>query len=46
MATLIQFLQTTLTQDLLPLFENRVFIEAWLDAFHANFERFSQFYLK
>jgi len=26
-------------------FENRTFIDAWLDAFHDNFERFSQFYL-
>jgi len=25
--------------DLLPLFEQRSFIEAWLDAFHENFER-------
>ncbi len=28
-----------LAQDLLPLFENRAFIDAWLDAFHENFER-------
>lgn len=34
-----------MAQDLLPLFENRAFIDAWLDAFHENFERFSQFYL-
>jgi predicted nucleotidyltransferase component of viral defense system len=35
-----------LAQDLLPLFENRAFIDAWLDAFHDNFERFSRFYLE
>lgn len=35
-----------LAQDLLPLFENRLFIETWLEAFHENFERFRQFYLK
>jgi hypothetical protein len=34
-----------MAQDLLPLFENRAFIDAWLDAFHENFERFCQFYL-
>jgi predicted nucleotidyltransferase component of viral defense system len=33
-----------LAQDLLPLFENRTFIEAWLDAFHENFTRFSEPY--
>ncbi len=35
-----------LAQDLLPLFENRPFIETWLEAFHTNFERFGQPYLK
>jgi len=40
-----QITRRELAQDLLPLFENRAFIEAWLDAFHANFERFSRVYL-
>jgi len=31
--------------DLLPLFEQRPFIEAWISSFHANFEEFSQFYV-
>jgi len=35
-----------LAQDLFPLFENRTFIETWVDAFHENFERFSEFYMK
>jgi predicted nucleotidyltransferase component of viral defense system len=26
--------------DLLPLFESRTFVEAWLESFHTNFERF------
>jgi predicted nucleotidyltransferase component of viral defense system len=39
-----QITRRQLAQDLLPLFENRAFIDAWLDAFHENFERFSQFY--
>ena len=30
--------------DLLPLFEQRAFIEAWIASFHANFEAFLQFY--
>lgn len=29
-----------LAVDLLPLFEQRSFIEAWLESFHQNFERF------
>lgn len=40
-----QITRRQLAQDLLPLFENRTFIDAWLDAFHENFERFSKFYL-
>ena len=31
--------------DLLPLFESRQFIEAWLEAFHENFERLVGNYL-
>lgn len=31
--------------DLLPLFEQRLFIEAWIASFHANFEAFLQFYI-
>ena len=31
--------------DLLPLFEQRSFIENWLGSFHENFELFSRFYL-
>ena len=34
-----------LVVDLLPLFEQRTFIEAWLESFHQNFERFCSFYL-
>lgn len=34
-----------LKRDLLPLFEDAVFIEAWCDSFHENFDRFSQYYL-
>lgn len=34
-----------LKRDLIPLFENVSYIEAWCDAFHENFERFSQYYL-
>ena len=40
-----QITRRELAQDLLPLFENRSFIETWLDAFHANFERYCQIYL-
>lgn len=39
-----QISRRDLAQDLLPLFENRAFIESWLDAFHENFERFSESY--
>jgi predicted nucleotidyltransferase component of viral defense system len=31
--------------DLLPLFEQPTFIEAWVASFHANFETFIQYYL-
>ena len=31
--------------DLLPLFEQRVFIEAWISSFHSNFEEFVQYYI-
>ena len=31
--------------DLLPMFESRTYIEAWLEAFHENFHRFVQVYL-
>ncbi len=34
-----------LAVDLLPLFEQRSFIEAWLESFHQNFERYSRYYL-
>jgi predicted nucleotidyltransferase component of viral defense system len=44
-AKISQITRRQLAQDLLPLFENRTFIDTWLDAFHDNFERFSQFYL-
>lgn len=34
-----------LAVDLLPMFENAAFIEAWLESFHANFERFAENYM-
>jgi predicted nucleotidyltransferase component of viral defense system len=34
-----------LTTDLLPLFEQRSFIQAWLEGFHENFVRFASSYL-
>jgi predicted nucleotidyltransferase component of viral defense system len=34
-----------LAVDLLPLFESRAYIEAWLEHFHANFARYSRAYL-
>lgn len=34
-----------LALDLLPMFESRTFIEAWLDAFHQTFERLVTGYL-
>ncbi len=35
-----------LAVDLLPLFESRAFIEAWLNGFHENFEDAVGFYLR
>ena len=34
-----------LAVDLIPLFEQRSFIEAWIDAFHENFQTFIKDYL-
>jgi predicted nucleotidyltransferase component of viral defense system len=34
-----------LAVDLLPMFENAVFIESWLESFHANFDRYASQYL-
>jgi predicted nucleotidyltransferase component of viral defense system len=34
-----------LSIDLLPLFEQRTFIEAWIDSFHENFNRLLRYYL-
>jgi predicted nucleotidyltransferase component of viral defense system len=34
-----------LAPDLLPLFEQRSFIEAWLDVFHENFEDYLKLYM-
>jgi len=34
-----------LAADLLPLFESRSFIEAWLEAFHETFDRLVRFYI-
>jgi len=36
---------TDLEVDLLPMFESRLFIESWLEHFHANFVQFSKTYL-
>jgi predicted nucleotidyltransferase component of viral defense system len=33
-----------LAKDLLPLFEQRTFIEAWLEGFHDNFKEFKKAY--
>jgi hypothetical protein len=35
-----------LATDLLPMFESRQYIEAWLDAFHENFQAFVKNYLE
>ncbi len=35
-----------LAVDLLPMFESRIFIEAWLKGFQANFVEYMQFYLR
>jgi len=37
--------RSDLEVDLLPLFEQRVFIEAWISSFHTNFEEFVQYYI-
>ena len=37
--------QKDLEVDLLSLFEQRTFIEAWISSFHANFEEFLQYYI-
>jgi len=37
--------QRDLKIDLLPLFEQRTFIEVWISSFHANFEEFLQYYI-
>ena len=37
--------QSDLENDLLPLFEQRAFIETWISSFHANFDRFLQYYI-
>ena len=34
-----------LAADLLPLFESRVFVEAWSEAFHANFADYAKYYI-
>jgi predicted nucleotidyltransferase component of viral defense system len=34
-----------LSLDLLPLFEQRAFIEAWIDSFHENFQVFLAYYV-
>ncbi|NMC45789.1 MAG: nucleotidyl transferase AbiEii/AbiGii toxin family protein [Chloroflexi bacterium] len=34
-----------LAADLLPLFEERAFIEAWLDSFEENFKEYVKYYL-
>jgi hypothetical protein len=35
-----------LAVDLLPMFESRTFIEAWLESFHVNLERYMNQYTK
>jgi predicted nucleotidyltransferase component of viral defense system len=37
--------QSDLKNDLLPLFEQRTFIEAWIASFHENFEEYLQYYI-
>ena len=37
--------QSDLEIDLLPLFEQRAFIEAWISSFHTNFDELLQYYL-
>jgi len=36
---------TDLAVDLLPMFESRIFIENWLNAFHDNFSRYAKGYI-
>jgi hypothetical protein len=36
--------RSDLSIDLLPLFEQRTFIEAWLDSYKENFEEWVRFY--
>jgi len=35
-----------LAEDLLPLFEQRTFIEAWLESFNENFGEYVKYYLQ
>jgi hypothetical protein len=37
--------QSDLRNDLLPLFDQRTFIEAWISSFHANFEEYLRYYI-
>ncbi len=34
-----------LAADLLPLFKSRVFIDAWIEAFHTNFADYAEYYI-
>jgi hypothetical protein len=34
-----------LKNDLLPLFEQRRFIESWISSFHENFDEYLQYYI-
>ena len=36
--------KSDLAEDLLPLFEQRSFIEAWLEGFHENFSEYLKYY--
>ena len=40
-----EFKISDLAEDLLPLFEQRSFIEAWLEGFKENFSAYLKFYL-
>jgi hypothetical protein len=37
--------QSDLMNDLLPLFDQRMYIEAWISSFHANFKEYLQYYI-
>jgi hypothetical protein len=37
--------QSDLKNDLLPLFEQRTFIEAWISSFHENFDAYLRYYI-